>query len=69
MFYQNVAALPLDERSTFIRVVQQAQYASVAGIPAVSGEWVILLSPISRLIEEFRGGQIQSQRDVIRLSK
>jgi len=69
MFYQSVAALPLDERSTFIRVVQQAQYASVAGIPAVSGEWVILLSPISRLIEEFRGGQIQSQRDVIRLSK
>lgn len=68
-FYENVATLPLDERSVFIRVAQQAQYARLVNIQPVAGEWVPLLSPMAAFIREFRNGKIGSLNDVIMLSK
>jgi hypothetical protein len=59
-FYENVATLPLHERSTFIR----------SGNPGGGrgGGLTPMMSSVRDVLEAFRAGRITSQRDVIFLS-
>jgi hypothetical protein len=59
-FYENVATLPLDESSTFIR----SGNAPVQG----RGGLTPMMSSMLRILEEFRAGRVSSQFDVLSLS-
>ena len=70
-FYGNVATLPLDSSSTFIRSSHfayrngaQRPYRQVGG-----GNFLSLLCPMMNLVKAFAGGRISSYDDVIRMSK
>ncbi len=65
-FYENVAALPLDATSTFIRSVFRS------GIPTLNvgpGGSVTLLSSMRRVVAAFRAGRLESYADVVALSR
>jgi hypothetical protein len=62
-FYDNVAALPLDSSSTFIR-----SWSGGGPVPP-GGMAITLLSPINETLGAVRAGRAQTARDVFRLSK
>ncbi|HET9942018.1 MAG TPA: hypothetical protein VFR05_01680 [Terriglobia bacterium] len=63
-FYDNVAALPLDSSSTFIR-----SWNGVFGPLPPGGMPYTMLSSMEDMLEAVRDGRIQAFRDVISLSK
>lgn len=66
-FFNNVATLPLDSGSTFIRAVfSPGPYRFQGGAPAPRSE--TLLCPIGDLLRAFRQSRIASYYDVIQLS-
>jgi hypothetical protein len=65
-FYGNVATLPVDSGSQFIRTINGGQ---VRGQFRGGGmRFVTLLSPIDGVVEAFQTGQVHYYNDVIRLS-
>jgi hypothetical protein len=62
-FYDNVAALPLDSSSTFIR-----SWSGRGPVPP-GGMSITLLSPIDETLGAVRAGRAQTARDVFGLSK
>ncbi len=74
-FYANVGALPIDERSTFIRsffnnvAFRGYQYRLAPLPPPGAGpRSQTLLNPILELLQSYQAGRIQSYMDVIELS-
>jgi hypothetical protein len=65
-FYANVAMLPLDSASTFIRSLSQG-YGFRPGSP--NGRQVELLCPMQGLLEAYRAGRISTYMDMINLSR
>jgi hypothetical protein len=65
-FYENVATLPMDASSTFIRSL--GSNGPTVSIRASGGRWTSLLCSIADLVREYNAGRIQSYRDVIVLS-
>ncbi len=63
-FYANVATLPLDRRSVFVRSVFGFGYRGGYGM---RGE--LLVTPIERILQAFKAGQIHGYWDVIELSR
>ncbi len=61
-FYDNVAGLPLDSRSVFIRSVASGRRFQPPSIRAS------LLSSIQDLLKEFHAGRLESYNQVIRMS-
>jgi hypothetical protein len=81
-FYENVAAMPIDSRSTFIRAYFNnagrpwrgdptgAMAIPPAGyVPPIGPRSVTLLNPISVLLAAYSEGHINSYYDVVELSK
>ncbi len=72
-FYRNVATLPLDESSTFIRSYSMGGRGGFGGqvtlnLKQQSGRSVQLISPIQEMLKAFEGGQIAQYVQVIGLS-
>jgi hypothetical protein len=65
-FYTNVATLPVDTSSTFIRSVSNRGWVQPANPGSRSAS---LLSSISELVKAFQDGRIQTYYDVIQLSR
>jgi hypothetical protein len=66
LYYDNVATLPLDSGSTFVRAVfSTGGSRPVAGF---GGRSVTMLQPIQELIRAVRDGRIQTYGDVISMS-
>src|SRR5262249_51277731 len=61
-FYENVATLPLDSKSVFIRSVAAGRRFQTPSSRAS------LLSPIEDLLREFHSGRLESYSQVIRMS-
>ena len=68
-YYSNVAALPLNDKSTFVRAYFDAGFMYPPGIVTPDLHSVQLLDPISSLLTAFRAGQIASYRDVVERSR
>ena len=71
-FYENVAALPIDSRSTFIRAFFNNQgrvFRLEPGQPSLGPRSEQLLNPIHTLLAAFGEGRISSYYDVIELSR
>jgi hypothetical protein len=70
-FFTNVAAMPLDSSSTFIRSSHIA-YDSASGRPSrvvAGGNFISLLCPMRDLITAFSGGRVDTYDQVIQMSK
>lgn len=65
-FYSNVATLPMDASSTFIRSVNGGNYYRPQGFGM---RFLSVLSPMTDMINAFNEGQIRSYYDVIQMSK
>ena len=70
-FYSNVAALPLDSTSQFIRTSRFAYPAGPRQLPREPqrGTFLSLLSPMEEFITLFNEGHIESYNQVIQMSK
>jgi hypothetical protein len=68
-YYANVAALPLNEKSTFIRAYFDTGYLYPPGIISRNLHSVQLLDPIVGLLNVVRAGQIHTYSDVIERSR
>jgi hypothetical protein len=73
-FYDNVGAMPIDERSTFIRAYFMGQGRVFRVDPSQPGAPLgprseQLLNPIRTLLAAFSAGRIYGYRDVIELSR
>ena len=73
LFYRNVATLPLDESSTFIRSYSMGGRGGFGGQVALnlkqqSGRSMQMVSPIQEMLKAFEGGQISQYVQVIALS-
>ena len=66
-FYENVAALPLDSRSTFIRSFSGGGFGG--GFGGGPFRFVSTLSSMTQLLEEFRAGRVRQYGDVRNLSR
>ncbi len=64
-FYSNVAALPLDDSSTFIRSVNSGNFLR----RSFGMRFQSVLSPIAELISAFNEGRVRSYTDVINMSQ
>jgi hypothetical protein len=64
-YYDNVATLPLDSASTFVRAVFNLGYAG-GGSGARS---ITMLQSVQDLLKEFRAGRVQAYLDVVNLSR
>jgi hypothetical protein len=67
-FFGNVAALPVDEQSTFIRAVFNYTYLRDQP-PGPGPRSVTLLHPIREAVQAFNEGKILSYYDVVQLSR
>ena len=71
-FYKNVATLPLDSASTFIRSYSMGGRGFggqvTLNLKQQSGRSMQLISPIQELLKAFEGGQIMQYNQVIALS-
>ena len=65
LYYDNVATLPLDTASTFVRAVFNLGYTG-GGSGARS---ITMLQPVLELLKEFRAGRVQAYLDVVNLSR
>lgn len=65
-YYANVATLPLDEKSAFIRAVFNfgSQFQQRPGMRSVS-----VLSPVQELLKGVADGKVQLYLDVVNLSR
>jgi hypothetical protein len=68
-YYSNVATLPLNGNSTFIRAYFDKGFRFPPGIVTPDLHSVELLDPISSLLNAFRAGQIHSYSDVVKRSR
>jgi hypothetical protein len=68
-YYSNVATLPLNVNSTFIRAYFDAGFRFPPGIVTPDLHSVELLDPILGLLNDFRAGQIHTYIDVVKRSK
>jgi hypothetical protein len=68
MFYTNVATLPLDQSSTFIRSVT-SDISRRLGVPLPDGtaNWRSFLSPITASLRALDNGRIKTYRDLFEL--
>ena len=66
-FYENVATLPLDSSSTFIRSIGGGR--GMAGAQPGFGRLGSVLSSIQEIVKAYREGQIADYADVIRMSR
>ncbi len=68
-FYSNVAMLPLDSKSVFIRPLINTGGGGYAASPLFRPgfQWDTMLFPIEDLVSAFNAGKIQSYYDVIQL--
>lgn len=68
-FYGNVAALPLDSKSVFIRPLINVGNGTYTASPLFRAgfHWDTMLFPIEPLIAAFEGGMIQNYYDIIQL--
>jgi hypothetical protein len=68
-FYGNVATLPVDSSSQFIRTINGGQVRGRFRGGGIGGmRFVTLLSPIDDVIDGFQAGQVRTYNDVIALS-
>ena len=70
-FFTNVATMPLDSSSTFIRS-SHISYDNASGRPSrvvAGGNFISLLCPMKDLIAAFTGGRVQTYDQVIQMSK
>ncbi len=68
-YYSNVATLPLNESSTFIRANFEKGFRFPPGSVTPDLHSVELLDPILSLLSAFRTGQIHTYSDVVKRSK
>jgi hypothetical protein len=68
-YYSNVATLPLNESSTFIRAYFDKGFRFPPGIVTPDLHSVELLDPILSLLSAFRTGQIHTYSDVVKRSQ
>ena len=68
-YYSNVATLPLDKNSTFIRAFFNMGFRYPPGIVTPDLHSVQLLDPIAGTLSAFRAGQIRNYNDVVERSK
>jgi hypothetical protein len=68
-YYSNVATLPLNESSTFIRAYFDKGFRFPPGIVTPDLHSVELLDPILSLLSAFRAGQIHTYSDVVKRSR
>jgi hypothetical protein len=68
-YYSNIATLPLNESSTFIRAYFDKGFRFPPGIVTPDLHSVELLDPILSLLGAFRTGQIHTYSDVVKRSK
>src|SRR5687767_14274605 len=64
-YYQNVATLPIDSTSTFVRAVFNFGYSG-GGSGARS---ITMLQPVTELLKAVREGKVQSYFDVVNMSR
>jgi hypothetical protein len=64
-YYESVATLPLDERSTFLRAYFDRGFRYPPGIVTPDLHSVTLLDPVLSFLTAFRAGQVISYSDVI----
>jgi hypothetical protein len=64
-YYENVATLPLDSTSTFVRAVFNFGYSG-GGSGARS---ITMLQPVQELLKAFREGKITGYFDVVNMSR
>jgi hypothetical protein len=64
-FYANVATLPIDDSSQFIRTVNGG---NGRGFRSYGMRFQTLLSPIGDVVDDFQKGQLRTYNEVIRLS-
>ena len=64
-YYENVATLPVDSTSTFVRAVFNLGYSG-GGSGARS---ITMLQPVLDLLKAFREGRVQSYPDVVAMSR
>jgi hypothetical protein len=65
-YYENVATLPLDSNSTFVRSVFNFGYNGMGGSGARS---ITLLQPVLELLKALREGKISGYLDVVNMSR
>jgi hypothetical protein len=66
-FYENVATLPIDGKSVFVRGVIRAatgEYSSSPALPLTS-RYETKLFPIGALVDAFNGGTVQRYNDIL----
>jgi hypothetical protein len=68
-YYKNVATLPLDNNSTFIRAYFNMGFRFPPGIITPDLHSVQLLDPIPALLSAFRAGELQTYDDVVARTK
>ena len=68
-YYRNVATLPLDNNSTFIRAFFNMGFRFPPGIITPDLHSVQLLDPIPGLLNAFRAGELQTYDDVVARTK
>jgi hypothetical protein len=68
-YYKNVASLPIDNNSTFIRAYFNMGFRFPPGIITPDLHSVQLLDPIPSLLNAFRAGEFQTYDDVVARTK
>ena len=68
-YYKNVATLPIDNNSTFIRAYFNMGFRFPPGIITPDLHSVQLLDPITSLLNAFRAGELQTYDDVVARTK
>jgi hypothetical protein len=64
-YYENVATLPLDSTSTFVRAVFNFGYAGGGS----SARSITMLQPVQELLKAFREGKVTGYFDVVNMSR
>ena len=64
-YYENVATLPVDSMSTFVRAVFNFGYSGGGG----GARSLTMLQPVLDLLKAFREGRVQSYFDVVNMSR
>lgn len=67
LYYENVATLPTDSLSTFLRSVFNFGYGGGGG--GMGARSVTMLQPVTELLKAFREGRIGSYFDVVQMSR
>jgi hypothetical protein len=69
-FYENVATLPIDRSSFFVRTINTSNRGGGSSVLAAPGrQWAVLLCSMEELLKAAKAGEILSQADVNRISR